>query len=148
MQARIFSLVARIHQFSRVIQRSRLARCVGARASLLTALILALTGLPPAGADQKVAMPNGKVLHFGGTGSTHSNNIMREGSGPPSVLWYILNEKPVVWDPGDKEEVVRWMNSNTGQSLIRRWMERGDSHGTVYRDADTKLRSYLGVTLK
>jgi hypothetical protein len=111
----------------------------------LVALILALTGLQPAGADQKVAIPNGKVLHFGGTGSTHSTNIMREGSGPPSVLWYILNEKSVAWDPGDKEEVVRWMNSSVGQSMVRRWMERGDSHGTVYPDADTKLRNYFGI---
>jgi hypothetical protein len=110
------------------------------------ALILALTRLPRADASQKVALPNGEVLHFavpGGGAIKHSTDIMKEGFGPPSVLWYILDQKPVVWDSGDKEAVVQWINSSVGQSVVRRWMDHGDSHGTIYPGADTKLRNYF-----
>jgi hypothetical protein len=115
---------------------------------LLLAGILASAGALPTNASQKVALPNGEVLHFGAqSGHTsklkYSTSIMKDERGPNSVVWRILMKVPFIWDPGDKETVVRWIDSRDGQAQIKSWMTRGDTHGTVFHNADAVLRSYF-----
>lgn len=116
-------------------------------AQLLLAGILVLAGPIPVNAQsQKVALPNGEVLHFNGKGGSipeHSTDVMNKWGGPVSVAWRILMGRPIVWDAGDKETVAKWIGSPNGQVTIRAWMTKGDSHGTVFNHADVVLRNYF-----
>lgn len=126
------------------------ARPAGKFTPLLLAGILALTGPLPAKAIQRVALPNGEVLHFGGRGGTkprHSTTIMQKEHGPGSVAWHILaGTPPIIWDPGDKEVVASWMGSKAGKAVINKWMTKGDTQGTVFHNADVVLKDYFGVS--
>jgi hypothetical protein len=128
----------------------RSAPAAGKMTPLFLAWILALTGPLPANASQKVALPNGEVLHFGGRGGLkpkHSTDIMQKEHGPGSVAWHILAGTPtIIWDPGDKEVVASWMRSSAGQAVINKWMTKGDTHGTVFHNADVVLKDYFGVS--
>jgi hypothetical protein len=111
----------------------------------LLAWIPALTDPLPANArSQKVALPNGEVLQFNNKGGPlHSNYVMQK-EGPNGVAWRILIGRTFVWDPGDKEAVVSWLNSRSGQGLVKKWMTVGDSRGTVFHNADEILKNYFG----
>lgn len=143
-QASSSMLLARWHK------RNRLTRATSKTVTLLLAGILALTGPLPGNTSQKVALPNGEVLHFGSRGGLkprHSTNIMQKEQGPGSVAWHILAGTPtIIWDSGDKEVVANWMRSNAGQAVINKWMTKGDTHGTVFHNADVVLKNYFGAS--
>ena len=112
--------------------------------SLLLAGALALAGFPVNADNQKVALPNGQVLHFNTKWAPErSSDVMRKWGGPVSVVWRILMGRPITWDAGDKETVARWVQSANGQSTINSWMTKGDSHGTVFDHADVVLKNYF-----
>jgi hypothetical protein len=137
---------ARVHNNAPSVT-SRLARTGVRIVPLLAAWILALTGPLPANASQKVALPNGEVLSFGSHGGLkpkHSSDIMQKEKGPASVAWHILaGTPPIIWDQGDKEVVANWMRSNSGQAVIKKWMTKGDTRGTVFNNADMILKNYF-----
>ena len=35
-------------------------------------------------------------------------------------------ERSFIWDPGDKEIVAKWVDSQTGKAIIDKWMTKGD----------------------
>ena len=117
---------------------------------LFAGILLALTGPSPVNAIQRVALPNGEVLHFGGRGGTkprHSTYIMQKEHGPGSVAWHILAGTPtIIWDPGDKEVVASWVRSNSGQAIINKWMTKGDTQGRVFHNADVILKDYFNAS--
>ena len=129
-----------------------MARTAGKTATLLLAWTFALPGPLPVNAGQRVALPNGKVLTFGAqsgrkTKVERSTDIMQREHGPGSVAWHILAGRPtIIWDPGDKEVVVSWMRSNAGQAVINKWMTKGDTHGTVFHNADVILKNYFSIS--
>ena len=126
-------------------------RAAGKAAPLFFVGMLALTWSLPVGAVQKVALPNGEVLHLGDKGGLnpqHSTDIMKKELGPRSILWRVLMGVPFIWDSGDKEVVFSWMNSRDGQAQIKGWMTKGDTHGTVFHNADVILKNYFEIHSK
>jgi hypothetical protein len=120
-----------------------------AKTALLGLSVLAWT-LPVHAQTQRVAMPGGEVLTFNVKGGLrhsdeHSTAIMNKWGGPVSVAWRILMEKErsFIWDPDDKEIVAKWVGSQSGKTIIDKWMTKGDSHGNVFPNADRILRNYF-----
>jgi hypothetical protein len=100
-------------------------------APLLLAGILALAGALPTNASQKVALPNGEVLHFGAqSGHTHkpktsgktSLEIAENENGISSIVWHIVAGRNFEWDESNhkysRNAVIRWLNSAPGERYV------------------------------